>query len=104
MVSMDNPIVAIPKLLEWLNRKRATVTIDAMVRLQEIADTILQANRHGVLALKENPPALYEAVKKRMHEPILEQVKEVRHPCSEETERNHGRIEKRPVCVCDEVK
>ena len=101
---MDNLIVAIPKLLEWLNRKRVTLTIDAMGRQKEIADTILQAQGHVVLALKENQPALDEAVKKLRDEAILEPCKEVRHDGLEETQGDPGPIETWRVWVCDEVK
>ena len=101
---MDNPIVAIPKLLELLNLKRATVTIDAIGCQKEIAGQILQAKGHYVLALKENQPSLYQAVKKLMDEAFLEQFKDVRHDYVEETEGNHGRIETRRVWACDEIK
>lgn len=104
MVSMDNPIVAIPKLLEWLNRKRVTLTIDAMWCVQEIADTILQAQGHVVLALKENPPALDEAVKNLRNEASLQPFKEVRHDGLEETPGDHGPVETWRGWVCDEVK
>ena len=102
--SKENEIVAIPKLLELLNLKRATVTIDAMGCQKEIAGQILQAKGDYVLALKENQPSLYAAVEKLMKEALLEQFKEVRHDYFEETEGDHGRIETRRVWVCDELK
>ena len=101
---MDNPIVAIPKLLEGVKRKRAMVTIDAMVRLQEIADTILRAQGHVVLALKENPPAMHVAVKNLRNEASLQPFKEVRHDGLEETPGDHGPVETWRGWVCDEVK
>ena len=104
MDSKEKEIVAIPRLLELLNLKRATVTIDAMGCQKEIAGQILQAKGHYVLALKENQPSLYQAVKKLMDDAFLEQFKDVRHDYVEETEGNHGRIETRRVWVCDEIK
>jgi predicted transposase YbfD/YdcC len=102
--SKENEIVAIPRLLELLNLKRATVTIDAIGCQKEIARQIIEAKGHYVLALKENQPSLYQAVKKLMDEAFLEQFKDVRHDSFDETEGNHGRIETRRVWVCDEIK
>jgi len=100
----ENEIVAIPRLLELLNLKRATVTIDAMGCQKEIAAQIVQAKGDYVLALKENQPSLYGAVKRLMDEAILCKFKDVSHDSFEETTGDHGRIESRRVWVCDEVK
>lgn len=99
----DNEIVAIPKLLELLNLRQATVTIDAIGCQKAIASQITQARGHYVLALKENQPALYAGVKKLLDEAILEQFQGLRHDVFEETEGDHGRIETRRVWVCDEL-
>jgi predicted transposase YbfD/YdcC len=102
--SKENEIVAIPKLLEMLHLKRATVSIDAIGCQKDIAAQIIAAKGHYVLVLKENQPALYAAVKKLMDEAILEQFKELRHDSFEETHGDHGRIETRRVWVCDEIR
>jgi hypothetical protein len=60
--SKSNEITAIPLLLELLDLKGATVTIDAMGCQKEIADKIVSAGGDYVLALKGNHEKLYEAV------------------------------------------
>jgi predicted transposase YbfD/YdcC len=58
----SNEITAIPLLLELLNLKGATVTIDAMGCQKEIAQTIVDREGDYLLALKDNHPKLAEAV------------------------------------------
>jgi predicted transposase YbfD/YdcC len=58
----SNEITAIPLLLELLNLKGATVTIDAMGCQKEIAAKIVQRQGDYLLALKDNHPKLSEAV------------------------------------------
>jgi predicted transposase YbfD/YdcC len=59
--SKSNEITAIPLLLELLDLKGATVTIDAMGCQKEIAAKIVDGKGDYLLALKENHPTLYEA-------------------------------------------
>lgn len=101
--SKANEIVAIPKLLELLNLKRATVSIDAMGCQKDIAQKIIDGKGHYVLAVKENQPALYEATKKLLDEAILEGFKNLRHDYHEQITGDHGRIETRRVWVCDAI-
>lgn len=58
----SNEITAIPLLLELLNLKGATVTIDAMGCQKEIAQKIVDREADYLLALKDNHPKLAEAV------------------------------------------
>ena len=60
--SKSNEITAIPLLLELLDLKGATVTIDAMGCQKEIAAKIVAGGGHYVLALKDNHPTLHHAV------------------------------------------
>ena len=60
--SKSNEITAIPLLLELLDLKGATVTIDAMGCQKEIAAKIVAGEGDYLLALKENHPTLHEAV------------------------------------------
>jgi predicted transposase YbfD/YdcC len=60
--SKSNEITAIPLLLELLDLKGATVTIDAMGCQKEIAAKIVAAEGDYVLALKDNHPTLHDAV------------------------------------------
>ena len=60
--SKSNEITAIPLLLELLDLKGATVTIDAMGCQKEIAAKIVAGGGEYVLALKNNHPLLHDAV------------------------------------------
>lgn len=60
--SKSNEITAIPLLLELLDLKGATVTIDAMGCQKEIAEKIVEREGDYLLALKDNHPKLHEAV------------------------------------------
>lgn len=50
----SNEITAIPKLLEMLDLRKATVTIDAMGCRKEIAQKIVDRGGQYVLAVKAN--------------------------------------------------
>lgn len=58
----SNEITAIPLLLELLDLKGATVTIDALGCQKEIAQKIVEREGDYLLALKDNHPKLCEAV------------------------------------------
>ncbi|MGH7622907.1 MAG: ISAs1 family transposase, partial [Gemmatimonadaceae bacterium] len=60
--SKSNEITAIPLLLELLDLKGTTVTIDAMGCQKEIAAKIVEGKGDYLLALKDNQPTLHEAV------------------------------------------
>ena len=62
----SNEITAIPDLLDLLEIKGATITIDAMGCQKNIAKQIVDAEANYVLALKENQPTLYEEVKEQI--------------------------------------
>jgi predicted transposase YbfD/YdcC len=100
----SNEITAIPKLLDLLSLKGATVTIDAMGCQREIAGKIREKEAHYVLSLKENQPTLHQRVRKLLDEARLEKFTGMSHGYFEETSAGHGRIETRKVWVSDEVK
>jgi predicted transposase YbfD/YdcC len=100
----SNEITAIPKLLELLDLKGATITIDAMGCQKSIARQIVQSGGDYYLGLKENQPQLYEKVKNLMDEAILEKFAGMKHDFIEEVEADHGRIETRRVWCTPEVK
>jgi predicted transposase YbfD/YdcC len=99
----SNEITAIPKLLAMLDLAGMTVTIDAMGCQRQIAAQILQRKGHYVLAVKDNQPTLYAAVKGQLDVMILEKFQGVRHGFFEQTNGGHGRIETRRVWVTNDV-
>ena len=61
MDDKKNELDAIPKLLDMINVKRCTVTIDAMGCQKNIAEKIIEKKAHYVLAVKGNQGSLHEA-------------------------------------------
>ena len=98
-----NEIVAIPKLLDLLDLKGATVTIDAMGCQVEIAGKIVDNEADYVLAVKENQPGLHGALKRNLDEMVLEKFAGMRHGFVETVDGDHGRIETRRVWVTDQL-
>jgi predicted transposase YbfD/YdcC len=92
----SNEIKAIPQLLEVLDLKDATVTIDAMGTQHKIANKIISKGGHYVLALKGNQQSLETDVKE-----IFKDVARIRQTAIsiyESNDKGHGRIENR-VCT-----
>jgi len=90
----SNEITAIPKLLEMLELKDSTVTIDAMGCQREIAKNIIEKQGDYVLALKGNQSALLEDVQTYMDDVIANGSSED-YDKYESTEKSHGRLETR---------
>lgn len=59
----SNEITAIPKLLQMLELKNSTVTIDAMGCQKEISKAIIQKEGDYALALKGNQSSLLDDTK-----------------------------------------
>ena len=90
----SNEITAIPKLLEMLELKESTVTIDAMGCQREIAKKIIEKQGDYVLALKGNHSSLLEDVKTFIDDGIANGCDDD-YGYYENTEKCHGRIETR---------
>ena len=92
----SNEITAIPALVEMLDLKGATVTIDAMGCQKEIAAKIVGKQADYVLGVKENQPKLHANVQR-----IIEEARSAGDPVGcryhETIEKGHGRIEVRKV-------
>ena len=98
----SNEITAIPKLLDMLQLKEATVTIDAMGCQRDIAQKIIDRGGHYVLALKGNQSSLQEDVQTFMDDVIARGA--TRHGDGYETlEKSHGRLEKRTCWTCWDI-
>lgn len=97
-----NEIKAIPKLLEILNLKGATVTIDAMGCQREICQQIVDKDGHYVLALKGNQGQLHEDVELFMNDAIDQESSDV-SDVYESCEKGHGRIEQRTCWTSTQV-
>jgi predicted transposase YbfD/YdcC len=99
----ENEIVAIPRLLELLDLKGATVTIDAMGCQKQIAQQIRAQRGNYVLAVKDNQPTLHEQILNSFTEARLEKFRGWTHDYTESVESGHGRIETRKLWVTTDI-
>lgn len=94
----SNEITAIPKLLDLLEIKDSTVTIDAMGCQRAITKKILSKGAHYILNLKENQKTLYDDVEnifKKAEENKEKQYKKMLHLRRVKKLKGHGRVETR---------
>lgn len=99
----SNEITAIPELLKMLDIRGATVTIDAMGTQTDIAAQIVKGGGDYVLAVKDNHPALCDAIQRNMDDLILEKFEGVEHVYHETTDAGHGRIDTRRVWATSQI-
>ena len=94
-------------LLELLDLKGATVTIDALGCQKVVAEKIVARGGDYVLALKQNQPTLHAQTQALLDEAILEWrdgSAGLRHDKYQEVEGDHGRIETRTCWVTDDLR
>ena len=89
----SNEITAIPKLLDMLCLKGATVTIDAMGCQREISQRIVQKGGNYGICLKGNQGELHEDVKLFLDDAIERSAKDL--DTYQTLDKGHGRIERR---------
>jgi len=99
----SNEIAAIPKLLDVLTIKGATVTIDAMGCQREIAAKIIEKEADYVLALKGNQGTLRDDVELLFAEQKARNYKDIAIDRHETIEKSHGRIETRIVIATGDI-
>lgn len=105
----SNEITAIPELLRVIDLRGATVTIDAMGCQTEIAKVIVGGNGNYLLAVKENQPALHKEIVETFAEAADQRkrsIDERPRPALEffeETDKGHGRVEKRAIELCRDL-
>ena len=108
----SNEISAIPQLLQQLNIRDNTYTIDAIGTNQHIMEQILANGGHLVLQVKKNNPALYEEIisafdtfDQQIKLPEAERSKRLlpfleAYDIAHTREKNRERIEYRKMQVC----
>lgn len=90
----SNEITAIPELLELIDIKGATITIDAIGTQEEIVNLVVEKGGHYVLPVKENQKALYKDIKKYFNRQYnLYGNDEIKY--YKTVGKDHGRAEKR---------
>ena len=95
----SNEITAIPLLLDLLDLRGSTLTLDAMGCQHSIADRIITGGGHYLIGLKGNQGGVHQDVVTWFERPPREAVIE----SFTDHDKGHGRLETRQVSVCDDV-
>jgi predicted transposase YbfD/YdcC len=101
----SNEITAIPKLLDLLDIKGATVTIDAMGCQTEIAKKIREKKGNYILAVKDNHPMLHQDIREYFEGLEQGDIRDLPDDVwITDEERKHGRVELREVRSVTDIK
>ena len=98
----SNEITAIPELLDALDVKGATITIDAMGCQHEIVEKIVEKKADYIVAVKNNQPSLAQAAES-LFDATDEGVREGRLKQDITIDKDHGRLETRRCVVAHEL-
>lgn len=96
VANKSNEITAIPKLLDLLDVKGCTISIDAMGCQTEIADKIVERGGEYVLALKGNQGKLHQEVEAYMQAEGIS----LNNLVSDYFDESHGRVTRRRYFAC----
>lgn len=99
----SNEITAVPQLLELLDLRGATVTLDAMNSQRTIAERIVEAKGDYVMQIKANQGKLHEQLKVTLDEAIALNFEGMAHDVTKTVDGGHGRIETRRLWCTPEV-
>lgn len=99
----SNEITAIPKLLELLDIRGATVTIDAMGCQRDIAKQLAERGADYIFGLKGNHPTLHREVLGAFDAATCAALARDPRSYSETADKGHGRHEVRRVWVQRDV-
>jgi predicted transposase YbfD/YdcC len=99
----SNEITAIPKLLDLLELKEATVTIDAIGCQKDIARKVRDRGGQYVLAVKANQGTLHEDIRLFLDDAIQHDFHGIEHDVYEQTEKGHGRLETRTCWATGQI-
>lgn len=99
----SNEITAIPELIQSLDIKGATVTIDAMGCQKEIARVVVEKEANYVLMVKDNQLTLHNEIKNYFEQAESIEFEGVVHHSFVKEEKGHGRQERREVYATDDI-
>jgi hypothetical protein len=91
-----NEITAVPDLLAGRNLTGTVTTMDALLTQQRIAHQILAQGGHYLMIVKQNQPALYEAVALLFRQPPVP-VRRGELRTAQTEGKDHGRLERRTL-------
>lgn len=93
----SNEITAIPKLLDFLDLKHKTITIDAMGAQREICQQIIDGEGNYLISLKGNQGTLHRDVK------LFFKDFNDKKMVHEHNDKGHGRVEQRTAHVIHDI-
>ena len=100
----SNEIVVIPELLDKIQIKGQTVTIDAMGTQTAIAEKIKKKRADYVLALKRNQNSLYEDVQEYFSDEEFQKRIRASGNYKKTQEKAHGQVEIREYYQTEDIK
>jgi predicted transposase YbfD/YdcC len=95
----SNEITAIPQLLDVLDIRGATITLDAMGCQTKVVDKIIEREAAYVIGLKGNQESLNEDVRLLFEE----KPATLSFAVSEESDKGHGRVEIRKCTMTEDI-
>ena len=100
----SNEITAIPQLLEMLDIRGATITVDAMGCQRAIAEKIIDQGADYIMGLKGNQGTAHREVEEFFTEAHARDFKDVEHTFHETVDgSDHGRLEVRRAWASHEI-
>lgn len=99
----SNEITAIPELIQNLDTKGATITIDALGCQKEIAKVIVEREASYVLMVKDNQPTLHDEIRNYFNQAENIGFEGVLYDSYTKEEKGHGRKERREIYVTDDI-
>jgi predicted transposase YbfD/YdcC len=100
----SNEITAIPRLLELLDLRGATVTVDAMGCQREIAKQLIERGADYVMGLKGNQGTAHKEVERFFASALADGFRDVEHSVHETVDGSeHGRIEVRRIWASQQL-
>lgn len=100
----SNEITAIPKLLELLDIRGATITVDAMGCQRAIAEKVIDQGADYIMGLKGNQETAHKEVEEYFTDASAKYFRDVPHTFHETVDgSDHGRLEVRRVWASQEL-
>jgi predicted transposase YbfD/YdcC len=91
----SNEITVIPQLLKRIELTDALITIDALGCQKEVARDIVTGGGDFVIAVKDNQPALREAIEAYFLKHLGRDLEDLKYRTHETSEAAHGRVDER---------
>jgi predicted transposase YbfD/YdcC len=98
-----NEIKGIPELLDIIDIKDSTITIDAIGTQKVIVEKIIKKEGHYCLSVKKNHKLLYDDINTYYQDAIYDNKEIPKMSYYETLEKGHGRIEKRKYYIVNDL-